>query len=427
MQGCPVDAYEKDPLTGIVSHLDDQCIGCSYCTLTCPYEVPSYDHRRGIVRKCDMCAGRLEAGEAPACVQGCPNAAISITVVDVAAAVTAGATGALVPGAPPSSITSPTTQYRSARPPASRIIEPAASLARPARRHPQLTVMLVLTQLAVGTFVVDLLLRWLTTRGLEGAPTFDALVAITAGIVALAASVFHLGRPWHCYRAVIGLRHSWLSREVVAFGAFTALAVPYALVLAIVPDALGPTSTKVLGATVAVTGIAGVACSVLIYTRTRRTSWRPATVTAKFALTATVCGIAVVLWASTVSSGLGVGAPDGLAPGRVDALLLVLAALVVVKLAGEASVLGTFRWRTGADDPERARRARLLTGELRPVAARRLVLGALGGVVLPFILAVTAPGGSWVSTALMTVALATLVAGELIERTLFFTTASPPR
>src|SRR3954470_19560394 len=88
MNGCPVDAYEKDPITGIVSHLDDQCIGCSYCTLTCPYEVPAYDHRRGIVRKCDMCAGRLAEGEAPACVQGCPNAAISIAVVDIPTAAT---------------------------------------------------------------------------------------------------------------------------------------------------------------------------------------------------------------------------------------------------------------------------------------------------------------------------------------------------
>ena len=29
MSGCPVKAYEKDPITGIVRHLDDQCIGCS--------------------------------------------------------------------------------------------------------------------------------------------------------------------------------------------------------------------------------------------------------------------------------------------------------------------------------------------------------------------------------------------------------------
>ena len=37
MIACPVDAYEKDPTTGIVKHLDDQCFGCQYCTLACPY------------------------------------------------------------------------------------------------------------------------------------------------------------------------------------------------------------------------------------------------------------------------------------------------------------------------------------------------------------------------------------------------------
>src|SRR5688500_17550247 len=84
MKGCPVGAYEKDPVTGIVKHLDDQCIGCQYCTLTCPYEVPQYSKKRGIVRKCDMCSDRLAEGEAPACVQACPNEAISIRIVDTA-------------------------------------------------------------------------------------------------------------------------------------------------------------------------------------------------------------------------------------------------------------------------------------------------------------------------------------------------------
>src|SRR5262245_10390746 len=28
LEGCPVLAYEKDSVTGIVKHLDDQCIGC---------------------------------------------------------------------------------------------------------------------------------------------------------------------------------------------------------------------------------------------------------------------------------------------------------------------------------------------------------------------------------------------------------------
>ena len=73
MIACPVNAYEKDPITGIVKHLDDQCFGCQYCTMACPYEVPKYHPGKGIVRKCDMCSSRLAVGEPPACVQSCPH------------------------------------------------------------------------------------------------------------------------------------------------------------------------------------------------------------------------------------------------------------------------------------------------------------------------------------------------------------------
>ena len=49
LMGCPVQAYVKDAETGIVQHLDDQCIGCKYCMMMCPYEVPQYSAKRGIV------------------------------------------------------------------------------------------------------------------------------------------------------------------------------------------------------------------------------------------------------------------------------------------------------------------------------------------------------------------------------------------
>src|SRR4030095_7765056 len=131
LNGCPVLAYDKDPVTGIVRHLDDQCIGCQYCVMKCPYDVPQYSRTRGIVRKCDMCSSRLAVGEAPACVQACPNEAISITVVEQSKVrgryrdlpgsqrmETRGrvpAANAFLPASPTPAITLPTTRYVSWR------------------------------------------------------------------------------------------------------------------------------------------------------------------------------------------------------------------------------------------------------------------------------------------------------------------------
>ena len=56
MNGCPVLAYEKDAETGIVRHLDDQCIGCQYCVLKCPLRCAEVLEEPRIVRKCDMCS-----------------------------------------------------------------------------------------------------------------------------------------------------------------------------------------------------------------------------------------------------------------------------------------------------------------------------------------------------------------------------------
>ncbi|MBZ0239026.1 MAG: 4Fe-4S dicluster domain-containing protein, partial [Deltaproteobacteria bacterium] len=151
LAGCPVDAYEKDPRTGIVRHLDDQCIGCQYCTLTCPYEVPQYNAARGIVRKCDMCSGRLAAGEAPACVQACPQGAITIAGVDTARAVEDAQADAFLPGAPSPGVTVPTTTFRTRAALPRNLVPADFHAVRPGHDHLPLVFMLVLTQLAVGT------------------------------------------------------------------------------------------------------------------------------------------------------------------------------------------------------------------------------------------------------------------------------------
>jgi formate dehydrogenase iron-sulfur subunit len=116
LEGCPVHAYEKDPTTGIVRHLDDQCIGCQYCILKCPYDVPKYSREKGIVRKCDMCHGRLAVGEAPACVQACPNQAIRITLISHEQVREESEANLFLPGAPEPGYTLPATLYKTKRP-----------------------------------------------------------------------------------------------------------------------------------------------------------------------------------------------------------------------------------------------------------------------------------------------------------------------
>ena len=233
MNVCPTRAYEKDPVTGIVKHLDDQCFGCQYCILACPYEVPKYNAKRGIVRKCDMCSQRLAVGEAPACVQACPHEAIRIAVVKKSDVAADCEVDSFLPGAPHPQFTQPTTNYKSSHPLPRNTLPADYHAVQAEHAHWPLIIMLVLTQLSVGAFLVGQVLHTnlLGSTSLAHVLPIHALSALGFGLLSLAAATLHLGRPLLAYRAVLGLRHSWLSREIVAFGVFAKLAAIYAAVL----------------------------------------------------------------------------------------------------------------------------------------------------------------------------------------------------
>lgn len=65
---CPVAALQKTD-AGPVVYYEDRCIGCRYCMLACPYEVPRYEwfDRMPRVRKCNFNGG---------CVKACPVQAL---------------------------------------------------------------------------------------------------------------------------------------------------------------------------------------------------------------------------------------------------------------------------------------------------------------------------------------------------------------
>jgi formate dehydrogenase iron-sulfur subunit len=433
MNGCPVKAYEKDPATGIVRHLDDQCIGCQYCVLTCPYEVPQFNSKRGIVRKCDMCTDRLAAREAPACVQSCPNTAITIQIVDQSRALEEAQTGYYLPGAPSPAITVPTTEYVTKRAFPRNLLPADFHQVRAGHPHLPLVFMLVLTQLSVGAFAVEFLLRRIFPQ-LGSARAYHAIIALGAGLLALGASVFHLGRPKYAFRAIIGLRTSWLSREILAFGAFAAAAAAYAgfvwlgpllaaLHVSAVPRWLaGPGVADLLGAGVVLTGLGGVACSVMLYVKTAREWWSGARTAFRFYATAVVLGLATTL-VSLLAFGCG---PDGRVCVGVGVAARLLAIATGVKLLWETAIL------VHLGDKQLGslkRTALLLKGALKEEAGARLVLGIVGGVLAPLGVAHLVDGGDGTAGALVLAALGgtALVAAELIERALFFRAASPPR
>jgi hypothetical protein len=70
---------------------------------------------------------------------------------------------------------------------------------------------------------------------------------------------------------------------------------------------------------------------------------------------------------------------------------------------------------------------RLPHPQLRTTTMRRFATGLTGGVALPLLLTGIGAQPTWLAVAVATLALAGVVVGEFLERSLFFTTASPPR
>jgi formate dehydrogenase iron-sulfur subunit len=420
MQGCPTKAYEKDPVTGIVKHLDDQCFGCQYCTLMCPYDAPKYNAERGIVRKCDMCSDRLAHGEAPACVQSCPNGAIAIRVVDQESIVASSDVGMFVPGAPDPEHTLPTTQYKTERALPSNLRPADFYHTKAEHSHPPLVLMLTLTQLAVGAFVVAGAAEHLSAAPI-GDPLLQALYACVVTLLALGASVFHLGRPLLAYRAVLNLRTSWLSREALVFGLFVQLAIVYGALVAapLIPDFPGKAwvvSMAPLIRGIAVgAGLLGVFCSVMVYVATRREQWSFAQTGLKFFSTTFLLGCASVLAVSTWGHSE--------ATGRPSLLQSVIVAMALFKLVFEGHALS---YATDRRTTALKRMAMVMRGELWSVTLLRFALLVVGGVLLPAgLLAKRFSDGAWMPITL--VVLCTLLAGELAERYLFFRAAPASR
>ena len=74
---CPTRALLKTE-KGPVIWRADKCMGCRFCMISCPFEMPKFEYDSAIpkIQKCRMCFERLQEGEEPACVAECPEGAL---------------------------------------------------------------------------------------------------------------------------------------------------------------------------------------------------------------------------------------------------------------------------------------------------------------------------------------------------------------
>ena len=386
--GCPVEAYTKDPVTGIVQHSAEACIGCQYCTWNCSYGVPQYNPERGVVGKCDMCYGRLTDGREPGCVNACPVGAIRIEIVKIDEW-RHEYSSANAPGLPPADDSISTTRITLPERLPPDIRKADSWRARPEAPHWPLVVMTVLTQLSVGSFAAIWLLQLVGASSRLGTAAIGSLIL---GGLALAASTAHLGRPIHAYRALKMWKRSWLSREVLLFGCFSGMAALYSASLW-----LGLPLSRQLGGATVVLGAAGITASAFIYMVPARPSWNTKFTTFDFFLTALLLGS---LFAVAI----------GAAPGHLITLIGVAAA--AAQLLNQTL---RFLWLIASDTFELQVSARLLSTTLARTLLLRGALLLAGGIALPL------SGFSFSSIA----ALALAFVGEIVGRYLFYVSVVP--
>jgi DMSO reductase anchor subunit len=155
-----------------------------------------------------------------------------------------------------------------------------------------------------------------------------------------------------------------------------------------------------------------------VYVATRREQWSAAQTGIKFFGTTLVLGCAAVFLVSAFTLRLAPGSD-----GYPLTLLWVVLGVGATKLAFEAGALLRVRERRNS---ALKRMALVMLGDLRRLTLARFACGALGAIALPVLMCSVRLEAS-ATRACSVGLLAALLAGELLERYLFFRAAPASR
>jgi Fe-S-cluster-containing dehydrogenase component len=77
VSACMLGALHKTKW-GVVAYDKDACVGCRYCQIACPFNVPKFQWASATpqIVKCELCRHRLAEGKEPGCTTVCPTKAV---------------------------------------------------------------------------------------------------------------------------------------------------------------------------------------------------------------------------------------------------------------------------------------------------------------------------------------------------------------
>ncbi len=92
VSACMLGSLHKDETTGVVAYDPQYCVGCRYCQMACPFNVPKFEFDKAAPKivKCELCVHRVAGaklekrdgftrypdGHGPACCEVCPRSAV---------------------------------------------------------------------------------------------------------------------------------------------------------------------------------------------------------------------------------------------------------------------------------------------------------------------------------------------------------------
>jgi Fe-S-cluster-containing dehydrogenase component/DMSO reductase anchor subunit len=218
MKGCPTSAFSRDVTTGAILLNDKKCIGCKYCQWNCPYDATKFDVLNKTMVKCNLCYQGINEGRSPACSTACPTGALQY--------------GEMEEPAPlntfnwfPDKGLMPSIEFKGETDSGCPKIYPATfmeenhtnygSKARKISDDLSLVVFSFLSTLSVSLLLSSLV------RGVFSEYKIILTLAILAGL----ASLFHLGKKFRSWRAVLNIISSPLSREILAYVIYISLLI----------------------------------------------------------------------------------------------------------------------------------------------------------------------------------------------------------